>query len=231
MKKAWIISLLCLALSIPLLAGDITGKVLFTGKPPKAVAVPLSSDPYCQSMHKEPVTLEVVSVNPNSTLKNVIVSVKEGLGAKMFPPPAQAAALNQNGCMFEPHVLPILVGQELQIMNSDSTLHNVHSMAKSNPGFNLAQPSKGLKLSRKLSSPEIFKIKCDVHPWMTSYVAVLSNPYYSVTGNDGTFTIKNLPAGNYTIEAWQEKLGTQTAKVTVGATGSSTLDFTFKGHP
>ena len=179
---------------------------------------------------QEPVVSEDVVVNPNSTLKNVIVYIKEGLGTKTFPPPTQPAVLNQNGCMFEPHVLPILVGQELQIVNSDSTFHNVHSMSKANLGFNVAQTGKGMKLSKKFSSPEVFEIKCDVHQWMHSYVAVLTNPYYSVTGSDGSFTIKNLPAGDYTIEAWQEKLGPQPAKVTVGATGSSTVDFTFKSH-
>ena len=135
---------------------------------------------------------------------------------------------DQKGCQYKPHVLGIQTGQELEVLNSDPTLHNVHSLSKDNPQFNVAQPKVGMKLVKKFDKPETFKVKCEVHTWMGAYIGVFAHPFYAVTGDDGSFSLKKLPVGDYTIEAWHEKYGMQTMKVSVGATDTKTADFKFK---
>src|SRR3989338_7992758 len=118
--------------------------------------------------------------------------------------------------------------QKLQIINSDATLHNVHAFAKNSPEFNLGMPMKGMKLEKTFSNPEIMvKMKCDVHPWMTGYIGVLSHPFFAVTDDQGTFKIENLPPGEYTIEAWHETYGIQTQKITVSDGAPPAIDFKF----
>lgn len=136
---------------------------------------------------------------------------------------------DQVGCVYKPHVLGIMVGQELEILNSDPTLHNVHSLSKANTSFNQAMPMKGMKLTKKFDKVETFKVKCEVHPWMGAYIGVFNHPYFAVTDDNGNYTIKGLPAGEYTIETWHEKYGTQTMKVSVGATDKKTADFKYAG--
>jgi plastocyanin len=189
----------------------------------------MNADPVCVKQHKTPVVGEEVVVNPNGTLKNVLIYVKEGLGSRKFDPPAAKLEFEQKGCQYTPHVLGIQVGQELEIVNGDPTLHNVHSLSKENAQFNVAQPKQGMKLTKKFDKPEVFKVKCEVHTWMSAYIGVFSHPYFAVTADDGSFRLKNLPAGDYTIEAWHEKYGTQTMKVKVAAGGAATADFKFEG--
>lgn len=210
-------------------AADINGKVAFDGAAPKSQRLRMNADPVCMKAHKDPVVSEDVVVNSNGTLKNVIIYVKEGLGTRKFEPPKQKVVFDQVGCVYAPHVLGIQTGQELEIVNSDPTLHNVHSLSKDNPSFNIAQPKQGMKLTRKFDKPEVFKVKCEVHTWMGAFIGVFAHPFHAVTGNDGSFSLKKLPAGEYTIEAWHEKLGTQTMKVKVGATETKTADFKFAG--
>jgi plastocyanin len=210
-------------------AGDVTGKVSFSGTAPKPARIMMNADPVCVKQHKTPVVGEEVVVNGNGTLKNVLVYVKEGLGNRKFDPPAQKLEFNQKGCQYSPHVLGLQVGQELDVVNSDPTLHNVHSLSKENPQFNVAQPKQGMRLPKKFDKPEVFKVKCEVHTWMGAYIGVFSHPYFAVTGEDGSFHLKNLPAGDYTIEAWHEKYGTQTMKVKVAASGAATADFKYEG--
>ncbi len=209
------------------IAGDVTGKVSFQGTPPKAARLMMNADPVCMRQHKEPMYSEEVVVNKNGTLKNVLVYVKEGLGNKKFDVPTQKIVFDQKGCTYHPHVLGIQTGQELEVVNNDPTLHNVHSLSKLNSQFNVAQPKQGMKLSKKFDKPETFRVKCEVHTWMGAYIGVFSHPFFAVTGDDGTFSLKQLPAGDYTIEAWHEKYGTQTMKVKVGATGAATANFTY----
>ena len=121
------------------------------------------------------------------------------------------------------------VGQPLVILNSDPTLHNIHAMPKGNTEFNTGQPIQGMKTMHTFDKPEVMvPFKCDVHGWMNAYVGVLDHPYFAVTGPDGSFTLKGLPPGTYTIEAWHEKLGTQTTQVTLGAKETKDANFTFK---
>jgi plastocyanin len=214
--------------AFPLIAGDVTGKVSFQGPAPQATRLRMDADKFCAMAHKEPVVSEEVVVNKNGTLKNVLVYVKDGIGGKKFEPPKTAVLFDQKGCVYRPHVLGMMAGQELQVKNSDNTLHNVHALPKVNPGFNQGQPVPGIMKKTFAKPEEPFKVKCEVHSWMGAYIGVFGHPYYAVTGDDGSFTLKNLPAGEYTIEAWHEKYGPQTMKVKVDATGKVTADFSFK---
>ncbi len=216
--------------STGLLAGNVTGKIEFKGKAPAEVRLNMNADPVCKREHPGPVYSQDVVVNKNGTLKNVIVYIKSGLPSKTYPTPDTKVTLDQKGCEYYPHVVGVMVGQDMDIKNSDPTLHNVHSLSKLNPEFNRAQPMKGMVMSEKFAKPEVFKVKCEVHPWMGAYIGVFSTPYFAVTGDDGTFTLTNVPPGEYTVEAWQEKYGVQTATVKVGPSGNATVDFTYKGE-
>jgi plastocyanin len=227
MKVALCVMTILGIMSSQALTADVSGKVAFEGSAPKPARIQMNADPQCARIHKTAVTGEEVVVNSNGTLKNVLVYVKEGLKSKKYNPPATKVVFDQQGCLYTPHVLGIQTGQELEILNSDPLIHNVHSLSKDNPPFNVAQPKKGMKLSKKFEKEELFKVKCEVHPWMGAYIGVFNHPFFAVTGDDGSFNMKKLPAGDYTLEAWHEKYGTQTMKVTVGATDKKTVDFKF----
>ena len=206
----------------------VTGKVTFEGTPPAPQLIKMDADPVCASQNPKGLPSEEVIVNPNGTLKNVFVYVKEGLPAgQKFEAPKDPVAFDQRGCHYTPHVFAIMAGQPIQIINSDGTLHNVHALPKNSKEFNLGMPIQGMKLNQKFDAPEVMvKFKCEVHPWMNAYAGVLEHPFFAVTGEDGTFSIKDLPAGQYTFEAWHEKYGTQTA--TVKVPDQTEANFTFK---
>lgn len=214
----------------PATAGTINGTIKFTGTAPKAQKISMSADAYCMKQHAGTVSSEEVVVNPNKTLKNVYVYVKSGLGDIKFPPAAQPAVLDQKGCMYTPHVLGVQANQEIIVRNSDGVLHNVNARPTKNQGFNFGQPVQGMESKKSFTNPEVMiPIKCDVHPWMSSYIGVQTHPYFSVSGEDGSFSLKNLPPGTYEVEAWHEKFGTQTQTVTIGASETKPIEFTFKG--
>ena len=211
-------------------AANISGKIKFAGTAPKVKVISVTSDAYCSKQHdKAQIKGEEVVVNPNKTLSNVLVYVKKGLEGRSFAAPKESAVLNQRGCWYEPHVIAVMVAQPLIVRNSDDTLHNIHAVPKINQGFNFAQPTKGMESTKIFDKEEVMiPVKCDVHSWMGGYIGVISNPYFMVTGKDGSFSLKNLPPGQYEIEAWHEKFGVQTQSVTVAAKESKTLNFTFK---
>ena len=212
----------------PAFAASVTGKATFTGTPPNPAKIDMNADPVCAGSGST-VTSEDVVVNSNGTLKNVFVYVKEGLEGQTFTAPTEKVVMNQQGCHYSPHVFGAQVNQPVEIVNSDATLHNVHGMPKASKEFNLGMPIQGMKVTRKFDKPEVMvKFKCDVHPWMHAYVGVVDHPFFAVTGEDGSFEIKNLPPGQYTLEAWHEKFGTQTQQITVDDSGK-VADFTFAG--
>jgi len=191
--------------------GSIAGNVKFTGKAPEMRAVN-TPDPFCA---RQPIKEEEVMVGPGGGLKNVIVRVVKG-AAGTYDAPSTPATIDQNGCMYRPRAQVVMAGQTIQIRNSDQTLHNVHTYRGASTMFNQAQIPGMAPLTKTLTEAgQIIKFKCDVHPWMTGYVAVATNPFFAVSGADGNFTIDKLPAGTYTVEAWHERLGTRTADVTV----------------
>jgi plastocyanin len=209
-------------------AATVTGKVKFEGTAPAPQPIKLSSDPYCQKANPGLATENEV-VGKDGALGNVFVYVKDGLGNRTFAAPSNPVVLDQKGCHYAPHVLGIQVGQPLQIVNSDDTLHNVHGLPKANKEFNQGQPIQGMKMTHTFSTKEVMvPFKCDVHGWMNAWIGVLDHPYYAVTSADGSFSLKGLPPGTYTIEAWHEKLGTQTQTVTVGEKETKDVAFTFK---
>jgi len=209
--------------------GKITGKVVLSGTPPEAAMIKMDADPYCKAHHSGPVASETVVVGAGGALKNVLVYLKKGTQGKTIPPvPKDKPMLDQVGCQYVPHMLAVRVGQAFTIRNSDGTLHNVHATGVANKEFNLGQPVQGMSSDKTFNSPEVVvRFKCDVHPWMGACVAVLEHPWFAVTGDDGTFTIANVPAGTYTVEAWHEALPAQTAEVTV-AGAETPANFTFQ---
>lgn len=211
--------------------GSISGKISFTGTKPAPKVIHMDTEPACVQANSGPVYTQELEVNANGTLKEVFVAVTDGLGDRTFEVPKTAVTLDQKGCVYHPHVIGLVAGQQLQILNSDGTTHNIHPMPKNNPEWNTSMPPKARPLEKKFNRAEMMiPVKCNVHPWMKAYLGVMKHPYFSVAGDDGTFEIKGLPPGDYTITAWQEKLGTQTMKVTVGPKEAKTADFTFKGE-
>jgi len=209
---------------------SIQGTIRFDGAAPERPKMQMSADPVCQQQHTEAVLSEDVVVGADGALANVAVYVTEGLSGS-FPTPSAPVTLNQAGCWYQPHVFGIQVNQPLEIVNSDATLHNVNAKPSSNRPFNIAQPVKGMKMTKKFATVETgIKFKCNVHPWMSAYAVVLDHPFFNVTDESGTFAISGLPDGTYTIEAWHEVYGSQTQRVTVSGGTSASADFTFSAN-
>ena len=207
--------------------GSIIGTITFEGKAPKMKPLRLDADPICVANNEIAPKKEWLILDENKGVKNVLVFVTEGLNID-YSPPEDPVVIDQKGCIYSPHVLGIMAGQQLDILNNDGTLHNIHALPKVNKEFNKAQPRSKKKLSVKFEKPEApFKIKCDVHPWMGAYIGVFDHPCFAVSGDDGTYIISDLKPGEYVIEAWHEKLGSQTANVTVSDSAAH-QNFTFK---
>lgn len=208
--------------------GVVSGTVHFTGTAPKNPTVDMSEEAACKAKYtSNPVDSQYV-IN-NGGLGNVFVYVKSGLPAgAAYAPPSTPAVIDQQGCEYHPRVFGLQVGQKLEIKNDDPLLHNIKAVPHTNRGFNISQPSAGMTTTRTFDKEEVMvPFQCNVHGWMQAHAGVLSHPFFAVSSSDGKFTIKGLPAGTYTIEAWHEKLGTQTATVTVGAGETKTTDFNF----
>src|ERR1051325_2001227 len=209
-------------------AATLTGTINLAAAAPAMPNIQRPADPYCQSQHSTPAKDEEVVVGPAGELANVFVYVKNP-PAGNFTPPSTAVTLEQKGCQYHPHVGGVMVGQALDIKNDYATLHNVHAMPTVNAQFNEGQPVQGMVSTKKFDKPELtpFRIKCDVHGWMKSWLAVMPHPFYAVSQMNGTFTIPNLPPGNYTIVAWHEKYGSKEQQVTVAAKESKAISFSF----
>jgi plastocyanin len=208
----------------------VVGKVKFQGTLPQPVKVSMNADPSCAKLHPGPAMSQDFVTGSDNTLGNVIVFISDGLGSRTFDMPTEEVSFEQKGCMYEPHVVALRANQKLKMMNGDNTTHNIHPIPANNREWNKAEPA-GSTMEESFPREEIaIPVKCNVHPWMKSYIAVFKHPYFAVTGKDGSFQLPNLPPGEYTVEAWHEKLGTMTQKITIVAGESKTVDFTFKAH-
>jgi plastocyanin len=209
-------------------AGDVKGMVMLEGAAPKNEPIKMNADPVCVKANTTPQFQETYAV-ADGKLGNVFVYVKDGLGNYIYDTPTESAKIDQKSCRYTPHVFGVRVNQPIEILNSDPTLHNIHALPKNNQEFNNGQPIQGMKMTHTFSAKEVMvPFKCDVHGWMNAYVGVLDHPYFATTGTDGTFELKSLPPGTYTIEAWHEKLGPMTQSVTIAAKETKEVNFTFK---
>jgi plastocyanin len=211
-------------------AGVITGKITFDGPRPERTVVRMAADPNCKPDPEEALSDALVVAEDNG-LTNVFVHIKDGLGDRVYETPTSAVVLDQNGCQYEPHVFGVHVGQPIEVRNSDATLHNVHALPKENSEFNFGQQAITPPITKMFDKPEIgVRFSCDVHGWMRAYANVVTHPFFSVTKGDGTFEIKGLPPGTYTLEAWHERLGTQTQSITIPE-GAPAVTATFAFKP
>ncbi|MEM7581866.1 MAG: carboxypeptidase regulatory-like domain-containing protein [Acidobacteriota bacterium] len=207
-------------------AGSITGKITYDGSVPKLRPIKMDADPSCVQKHRSPVYPQSLVLGDGNGLGNVFVHIKNA-PAYSGKAPTQAFVLDQRGCIYEPRVAGVMVGQPVKFKNSDGILHNVHGFPKRNREFNIGMPPMVKEREQVFNKPEpVFQVKCDVHPWMNAYIAVMTHPYFAVSETDGTFEIRNVPDGTYSIEAWHEKLGTQRTEVTVSG-GSAQARFSF----
>ena len=227
LKNVFILTVLCGLFISSALGGTLSGRVNFDGKPPKKRSIKMDADPVCGSAHKEPVYNQSFIINEAGYLQNVLVYLKD-VKYDGNTPDTQAV-LDQNGCMYSPHVQGMMVGQDLLIKNSDATLHNIHGLPKLNPEFNFAMPKVVKEKAIKFVKAELtIKIKCDVHSWMKAYVSVFDHPYFAVTDDSGHYQIDNIPPGDYEVIAWQEKFKDKTLNASVTVSDSaSAQNFTF----
>jgi plastocyanin len=209
-------------------AGSISGNVSFKGIPPKPKPLDMTQDPGCPS---SPQPSDAIVVN-GGKLANVFIYVKEGLPQGTFAVPSEPVVLDQKGCRYSPHMLGIMAGQPLKVLNSDTADHNIHDMPQNNPAWNESQTPTSKPVIKTFAHPEMMiPVQCNQHPWMRAYINVLTHPYFAVSAADGSFTIKNLPPGEYTLVAVHEKFGEQTMKVSVGPKMDTDARFVFAATP
>ena len=210
-------------------AGSISGAVTLDGAPPALQPIDMSASPACVQANPSPVLPPVVVTGDRGALANVVVYVKDAPGNYRYDTPPETAVLQQKNCMYEPHVIALMTGQPFEVENNDPTMHNVHPMPKRNRQWSTSQPAGSAALKETFTRPEFaMQVLCNVHPWMRSTVFVFDHPYFAVTPKTGSFELKNLPPGTYTIEAWHETLGTQDQAVTIAPHESQSISFTFK---
>lgn len=208
---------------------EISGTVTFKGKYRRPRKMKIEGDAVCEGAHTGGMAINETLLVDKATMgiKNVFVYIKKGAEGWDFPTPSKPVVVNQKGCMYSPHVLGVMAGQAVEIKSADATTHNVHFIGKMNAEFNMTQ-KQGQTDSKTFSREEIMaRFKCDIHSWMGAYVGILYHPFYGVTNTQGGFTLDKLPAGEYVIEAWHEKLGTVSQTVTLGDGESKNLSFNF----
>jgi plastocyanin len=208
-----------LLMSGPAWAGTIRGHVRYTGPATEQKTLPVTTDQYVCGKEKD---AEDLVLSPDKGIRNAVVWLKSAPPGAKRETSAAPASLDQKQCVFTPRVIVVPVGGTAEFLNNDRLLHNIHSQSKGNPNFNRTQP-KGRAIPITFTKPEIIRIDCDLHPWMRAWVVVAEHPFYAVTGAGGEFTLGNLPAGPYTLNVWQETLGTVTKDVTVGEADASVV--------
>jgi plastocyanin len=206
----------------------LSGVVKLEGPQPVATRINMAADPTCLKMHPAPVVSEEVVTGTNQALKNVIVYISNGLGNRTFDPPTEPVVFEQRGCTYNPHILGMRARQTLKVTNSDPTTHNIHPGPQNNREWNMSQPPGSSPIEETFAREEIIPVKCNVHPWMKGYIAVFKHPYFAITGKDGSFALRNIPPGDYTIQAWHEKYGVLSQKVNLAPDRSQEVQFIFK---
>ena len=212
--------------SEPVKGASISGTVKIKGEPKKRKKIKMDADPKCAALHADAPMMDDIVVDGNGNVQWAFVYVKKGAeGKKPTEAPAHAV-INQVGCRYEPHVLGVVVGQDLIVKNSDDLLHNIHALPFSNKEFNFGQPTKGLEEKKKFTTQEVMvKVKCDVHPWMSAWIGVVDHGFFAVSGADGKYAIPGgLSDGKYTVEVWHEGYKSVTAEVDVKG-GAAVADF------
>lgn len=213
-------------------AGSITGTVTFSGAPPLSRHIDMSAEPACVKQNSGPVNYPSVVVGKGGRLANVVVYIKSGLGDFRYDAPTQPVILNQKGCMYGPHVLAVMTNQPVEVKNEDPVLHNIRIAPRKNDEWNQSEDVDSPPVTYSFQHPELaVQVRCNVHPWMRAIAFVFDHPYFAVTSTAGTFALKNLPPGTYTVEAWQEKYGVLDRTVTVAPKQSQSVSFAFKSAP
>lgn len=210
-------------------AGSISGTVTYTGTMPKMKVIDMAKEPSCAAQHKSPVTTESAIAGPNNSLEDVVVYISAG--DQGSAPATTAVRYDQKGCQYVPHVALVQVDQPVEIYNDDKTSHNIHPLAKTNAEWNKSQPPGAPPLKETFGKAEFIPVKCNIHPWMHGYFAVLNTSHATQSGEDGSFSLKGLPPGKYTVTAWHERFGTQSQEVTVGSGDTPKVNFIFKATP
>lgn len=211
----------------PSTTGAVVGTVTFDGTAPEGSPIDMAEEPTCAEEYEGQPMKMPAEVGAEGGLRWVYVRVSEGLPDRSWSTPSQAVELDQQGCRYHPHILAVQTGQNIRIRNSDGLLHNINASPEQQRGFNISQPTT-MTTERSFSQPEVMiPVRCDVHGWMEAYIGVQDHPYFAVTSEDGRYRIENLPAGDYVIETWHERYGTQTQNVTVAAQQEATADFTY----
>jgi len=214
--------------------GTIKGVVKFDGRKANRKPIRMSADAYCNKAHKGKLAKnERYVFGDNDSLVNVFVWVSKGLKGKSFAVDGKAS-INQSGCVYSPHVSGVVVKQDFEILNNDNTLHNVKMNSANNGSFNEGMPVKGMVLNKRFTKPEIgIPFKCDVHPWMGAYLHVVAHPFFAVSGPDGSFEIRGLPAGDYELSVWHEfkKFAPEKAKLNVTVGDGETKQVTITYGP
>lgn len=209
-------------------AGTITGTIKLDGAAPAGHKIDMSAEAYCVTQHPTPVVADEVVTGPGGTLANAVVYISDDMSKYAVTVPSDPAKIDQKGCLYHPHIVAMVAGQQLQVVNSDNTTHNIHPIPKDNHEWNESQPAGSAPILKVFARPEdAIPVKCNVHPWMKSYIFVFKNSYFGVTDTDGKFSIGNVPPGTYTVTVWQEKYGTKTASVTIGPKESKSVDVSF----
>jgi len=213
------------------MAGSASGFVHFVGKRTARKAIDMSEDPACVEAHHGRASDESLVVSSTGALANAFIYIEKGLEGKRFEVPITPVTIDQRGCWFRPRVLGVQTGQVLQVVNSDPVTHNIHPLAEINREWNHSQGPGDAPLSRKFLKTEIMiPVKCNIHSWMHAFIGVVDHPYYAVSKDDGSFVIKDLPPGTYTIAVWEENLGTQKQQMRIAPGRDAVTHFTFRGE-